>query len=113
MEEKRQRGEDKVDIPHDIMERIGQQADPSTHARLGEAIGRGGASVRLAARQRVDKAATVLQSVTRMRYHSELAGTNRYINMSWPPRKGSSIFNPNETWREHHQKHHMYAIIHI
>ena len=77
MEEKRQRGEDKVDIPHDIMERIGQQANPSTHARLGEAIGRGGASVRLAARQRVDKAATVLQSVTRMRYHSELAGTNR------------------------------------
>ena len=65
MEEKRQRGEDKVDIPHDIMERIGQQADPSTHARLGEAIGRGGASVRLAARQRVDKAATVLQSVAR------------------------------------------------
>ena len=65
MEEKRQRGEDKVDIPHDIMERIGQQANPSTHARLGEAIGRGGASVRLAARQRVDKAATVLQSVVR------------------------------------------------
>jgi hypothetical protein len=47
------------------MERIGQQADPSTHARLGEAIGRGGASVRLAARQRVDKAATALQSVVR------------------------------------------------
>ena len=65
MEEKRQRGEDKVDIPHDIMERIGQQAYASTHARLGEAIGRGGASVRLAARQRVDKAATVLQSVVR------------------------------------------------
>ena len=65
MEEKRQRGEDKVDIPHDVMERIGQQADASTHARLGEAIGRGGASVRLAARQRVDKAATVLQSVVR------------------------------------------------
>ena len=76
MEEKRQRGADK-DIPHDVMERIGQQADASTHARLGEAIGRGGASVRLAARQRVDKAATVLQYVTRMRYHSELAGTNR------------------------------------
>ena len=113
MEEKRRRGEDKVDIPHDIMERIGQQANPSTHARLGEAIGRGGASVRLAARQRVDKAATVLQSVTRMRYHSELAGTNRYINMTWPPRKGSSIFNPNETWREYHQKHHRYARIHI
>ena len=32
MEEKRQRGEDKVDIPHDVMERIGQQADPSTQA---------------------------------------------------------------------------------
>ena len=66
MEEKRQRGEDKVDIPHDIMERIGQQADPSTHARLGEAIGRGGASVRLAARQRREvDAAKVLQSVAR------------------------------------------------
>ena len=64
MEEKRQRGADK-DIPHDVMERIGQQADPSTHARLGEAIGRGGASIRLGARQRVDKAATVLQSVAR------------------------------------------------
>ena len=64
MEEKRQRGADK-DIPHDIMERIGQQADPSTHARLGEAIGRGGASLRLGGRQRADKAATVLQSVVR------------------------------------------------
>ena len=65
MEEKRQRGEDKVDIPHDIMERIGQQADPSTHARLGEAIGRGGASLRLGGRQRADKTATVLQSLVR------------------------------------------------
>jgi hypothetical protein len=64
MEEKRQRGADK-DKPHDIMEWIGQPADPSTHARLGEAIGRGGASIRLGARQRVDKAATVLQSVAR------------------------------------------------
>ena len=65
MEEKRQRGEDKVDIPHDVMERIGQQADPDTHARLGEAMGTQGASLRLGARQRVDKAATVIQSVTR------------------------------------------------
>ena len=38
MEEKRQRGADK-DIPHDIMERIGQQADPSTQVRLGVAMG--------------------------------------------------------------------------
>jgi hypothetical protein len=65
MEEKRRRGEDKVDIPHDIMERIGQQAYPDTHARLGEAMGTQGASLRLGARQRVDKAATVIQSVTR------------------------------------------------
>ena len=112
MEEKRRRGADK-DIPHDVMERIGQQADPFTQTRLGVAMGIKGESVRLAARQRASKCATVLQSVTRMRYHSELAGTNRYINMTWPPRKGSSIFNPNETWREYHQKHHRYARIHI
>ena len=49
MEEKRQRGEDKVDIPHDIMERIGQQADPSTQTRLGVALATKGESVRLAA----------------------------------------------------------------
>jgi hypothetical protein len=60
MEEKRQRGEDKVDIPHDIMERIGQQAYASTHARLGVAMGTQGASLRLGGRQRADKAATVL-----------------------------------------------------
>jgi hypothetical protein len=113
MEEKRRRGEEIVDIPHDVMERIGQQADPSTQTRLGVAMGTKGESVRLAARQRASKSATVLQSVTRMRYHSELAGTNRDINMMWPPRKGSSIFNPNETWREYHQKHHKYARIHI
>ena len=68
MEEKRQRGEDIGEvpqIPHDVMERIGQQADPSTQARLGEAMGTQGASLRLGARQRVDKAATVIQSVTR------------------------------------------------
>ena len=65
MEEKRQRGEDKVDIPHDVMERIGQQAGPSTHARLGVAMGTKGKDARLAARQRADKVATVLQSVVR------------------------------------------------
>ena len=65
MEEKRQRGEDKVDIPHDVMERIGQQADPFTHARLGVAMGTKGKDARLAARQRADKVATVLQSVVR------------------------------------------------
>ena len=66
MEEKRQRGEDKVDIPHDIMERIGQQADPSTQARLGVAMGTKGESLRLGARQRREvDAATVLQSVAR------------------------------------------------
>ena len=59
MEEKRQRGADK-DIPHDIMERIGQQAYASTHARLGVAMGTQGASLRLGGRQRADKAATVL-----------------------------------------------------
>jgi hypothetical protein len=65
MEEKRRRGEDKVDISHDVMERIGQQADPSTQARLGVAMGTQGASLRLGARQRADKATTVLQSVVR------------------------------------------------
>ena len=68
MEEKRQLGEDIGEvpqIPHDVMERIGQHADASTQARLGVAIGRGGASLRLGARQRADKAATVLQSVVR------------------------------------------------
>ena len=66
MEEKRQRGEDKVDIPHDVMERIGQQADPSTQTRLGVALGTKGESVRLAARQRREvDAAKVLQSVAR------------------------------------------------
>jgi hypothetical protein len=100
LKEVRRRGEDKVDIPHDVMERIGQQADPATQTRLGVASNTEGESVRLAARQRAAKAATVLQYVTRMRYHSELAGTNRTINMMWPPPKGSSIFNPNETWIE-------------
>ena len=68
MEEKRQRGEDIGEvpqIPHDVMERIGQHADPSTQARLGVALSTKGESVRLAARQRADKAATVLQSVVR------------------------------------------------
>jgi hypothetical protein len=64
MEEKLQRDEDK-DIPHDVMERIGQQADPATQARLGVAMGTQGKSLRLAARQRVDKIAIVLQSVVR------------------------------------------------
>ena len=69
MEEKRQRGEDIGEvpqIPHDVMERIGQQADPSTQARLGVAMGTQGESLRLGARQRrADKAATVLQSLVR------------------------------------------------
>ena len=65
MEEKRRRGEDKVDIPNDVMERIGQQADPSTQARLGVAMGTKCKDTRLAARQRADKVATVLQSVVR------------------------------------------------
>ena len=65
MEEKRRRGADK-DTPHDVIERIGQQADPSTQVRLGVAMGTQGESLRLGARQRrADKAATVLQSVTR------------------------------------------------
>ena len=52
MEEKRRRGEDNVDTSHDVitMERIVQQADPSTQARLGVALDTKGESVRLAAR---------------------------------------------------------------
>ena len=47
------------------MERIGQQAYSSTHVRLCVAMGTHGKDVRLAARHRANKVATVLQSVVR------------------------------------------------
>ena len=48
-----------MDIPHDAMKQIGQQADPSTQASLVVALNSKGESVRLAARQRADKVATI------------------------------------------------------
>ena len=58
----------------EFMERIGQHAAASTHARLGEAMGTACASLRLGKKQRADKAGVVL-----LRYEQLRRGFHIYI----------------------------------